>query len=132
MVGVLISGLISDDTVCLKSMSYVSAAALDARVINVSESEVYEGGWLGGGGQSVDYRLVRATCVSLPSPESLSEIGAPSHIFRDIDVLVLSARRPSLAAPPCGPQVGRYLHSHHSSPSSYFLTKFGFNIFQMP
>ena len=36
-----------------------------------------------------------------------SEIGAPSHIFRDIDVLVLSARRPSLAAPPRGPQVCR-------------------------
>ena len=61
-----------------------------------------------------------------------SEIGALSHIFRDIDVLVLSARRPSLAAPPCGPQVGRYLHSHHSSPSSCFLTKFDFNILQMP
>ena len=66
------------------------------------------------------------------NPNMASEIGALSHIFRDIDVLVLSARRPSLAAPPCGPQVGRYLHSHHSSPSSYFLTKFGFNIFQMP
>ena len=36
-----------------------------------------------------------------------SEIGALSHIFRDIDVLVLSARRPSLAAPPRGPQVCR-------------------------
>ena len=35
------------------------------------------------------------------------EIGALSHIFRDIDVLVLSARRPSSAAPPRGPQVGR-------------------------
>ena len=36
-----------------------------------------------------------------------SEIGALCDIFRDIDVLVLSARRPSLAAPPRGPQVGR-------------------------
>ena len=65
-------------------------------------------------------------------PNMASEIGALSHIFGDIDGLVLSARRPSLAAPPRGPQMGRYLYSHHSSPSSYFLTKVGFNIFQMP
>ena len=41
------------------------------------------------------------------NPNIASEIGALCHVFREIDVLVLSARRPSLAAPPRGPQVCR-------------------------
>ena len=61
-----------------------------------------------------------------------SEIGALSHLFRDIDgfsafseAALFSGTTPWAAGVP-------YLHRHHSSPSSYFLTKFGFNIFQMP
>ena len=63
------------------------------------------------------------------NPNMASEIGAPSHIFRDIDVLVLSSRRPSLAAPPRGPQVcrtfiGTIPHHHHIFLRNLVLTFF--------